>query len=196
MHISDLHRSYAAPVRFRCLRRDLLPLTIGHLETMERMDCTEPLGAANLGTAVLICSMPWRDWPSFSTSRLLKYRMAVWRAQLGEWDIARETCAFFAYLEHEMSGPSMSPPFGAKPGKPSIIPFSRWLCVRLCNQLGHDPLKVRDYLVRDAMWDNATLAEMTGNAVVEELPYDERVVAMQASLPSDEEILKSVGVNP
>jgi hypothetical protein len=60
----------------------------------------------------------------------------------------------------------------------------------LCSCLNHDPRHVRDYRVRDALWDHAALAEMDGRGTVEELPYDERVAEMEAALPPDDVMIE------
>ena len=190
MHIAALHRQAAAPVRHRCMGRDLVPMTIGHMELLEQMECESPANVQDLGTAVLICSRPWHEWKAFASSVLMPWRMWRWKMQLGEWDFVRECIAFHDYLAENATGPAIAPPAHAKGDPmPSVVPFSRYIRVFLCAKLGASPDTVRDYSVRDALWDHATFAEMDGRGTVEALPYDERVAAMEAMMPPDEVLI-------
>jgi hypothetical protein len=183
---SELHAAAGVPVQFRCIRLRLLPLTIGHVETLERMGCMNPTDIPTLSLGVMICALPHDRFARFIAGPWLRLALWVWRKTAGQWDFDAERWAFVAYLNHEMSGPPFSRSFGSGEAPRSVIPTSRYLSVFLCSRLGHDPERVRGYRFRDALWDHYTLAEMDGRGSVEEMPYDDRVAAMEAALPPDD----------
>ena len=196
MHISDLHRLSAVPIRTRCIGLTLEPLSVDHLEALERFGVDWPQDAASLALAVFVCAVP-RDRLAWLLARPWAMRVAwwVWGKTAGEWDSSSELRVFHAYLSREISGPSVSAPFGASGGGArSNVPLSVYLRTLLCARLGASPETAGAVRVRDVLWQQAALAEMDGRGVVEAAPVDERVAEMEATLPPDDVILRAMGV--
>lgn len=193
MTTSELHSLCVAPIRWRCIGIDLEPLTLGHLETLERLGLTQPKDAAELATAVFVCAVPWRRFEKLVRSRFaLRLSLWLWRRTVREWDFEENLRVFSAYIVHAFSGPNTSRPFGAGEAgsSRSAIPTSRYLACFLCQRLNHDPLAVRDYQVRDALWDHACVMEMEGRAVVDEVSELDLFRQSEEAMPPEAELIR------
>jgi hypothetical protein len=179
----DLHAAAGVPIQFVCIGRKLLPLSLGHLEILERCGCLAPSDVSSLCVAVMVCAIPSEKWDAFISSRWFGLAMWLWRRSVREWNFETERAAFMAYLHHEMTGPPFSRAFGSGACARSYVPTSRYLSVFLCSRLGHDPERVRSYRYRDALWDHYTLGEMDGRGRVDEEPLEEFLERAEASMP-------------
>jgi hypothetical protein len=184
---SELHSLAGTPIRFRVIGLCMLPMTLGHLETLERLGVLNPCNVSELSLAALVCAIPWDKFQRFTTSLWLRPALWLWGRTVRQWSFEEELGAFRAYVGHSMSCPPVSPVFGdTSTGVRSDVPFSRYLRVILCSRLGYRPETVRDCPLQDALWDHATLAEIAGRGKVESAPYEERVAEMEAMMPPDD----------
>lgn len=178
MTSSSLHARCGVRERWQVLGLDLLPLTLGHVDMMERFGVSAADNATDLATACIICSRPWRQVLPFFQSWTLPFRLLKWRWVLGPWDFAEKAALFHAYLRHNTELPIVT-----IKGDPSSsgVPFSRSLRVFLLSELNYDPATVNDTLFLDALWDMVSLQDMRGKVSVSEMSEDELEERMAAA---------------
>lgn len=170
MTSSDLHARVGVREEWRILGLRLLPLTIGHVDMMERFGVESAETATDLATALIICSRPWREVLPFFQSRLLPWRLFKWKWAVGPWEFLEKRAMFAEYMRRntelpmlELKGESSN----------SGTPFTRHLRAVLLSRLNYRPETVMDALFLDALWDYVAIGELNGSLKVRDISEDE-----------------------
>ena len=179
MTSSDLHARVGLHEEWRILGLPMLPLTIGHVDMMERFGVDGATNATELATALIICSRPWREVMPFFQSRRLTLRLLVWKWALGPWDFAEKAAMFSEYIKSQTELPMLE--LKGESSK-SGTPFCRHLRAVLLSELNYRPETVMDALFLDAMWDYVALGELKGTIKVRDVSEDEMERRMAAAI--------------
>lgn len=152
MTAAEIHARTLTWARFKILGLDLLPLTLGHLRILESLDCYEARDPGELGLACIVCSRPAARAIPFLKSRLLPFRLLVWRLILGRWDFAEKRQDWSDYLRfnHEMPETLQSVDASAPQ---CHVPTHQMIRSRLMADLHIAPGAIDDMPILQAMWD-------------------------------------------
>lgn len=170
---AELHSRLSTPHAFECMGLPLVDLTLGHVRVMDHLGCARAKDPSELALAVLVCQQPWRQALPYLRSRLMPFRLWVWRRYLKEWDFAKEAEAFNAYMLHHTELPVITPKNPRSHGR-IPIPTHQLLRVVLQHRLGYRPETVDDTPYLQALWDVATLNVIIGTASI--MDMDEKAL--------------------
>jgi len=174
---AEIHARTLGVMRFRILGLDLLPLTLGHLRILESLDCYEARDPGELGLACIVCSRPAARVLPFLKSRLLPFRLLVWRLILGRWDFAEKHQAWSDYLRFNQEIPeTLREMDGTMPE--CHVPAHQMIRSRLMSDLNVDYRDIDNYPVLQALWDllatdvrhrRVTMLDKTASDIEEEM---------------------------
>lgn len=173
--IGLLHGRAAGVARCRILGVRLVPLLVGHLRHLEDEGCEPVRTPAELGTAILICSMPPRKWKRWRNSRWALVKVALWSRLIGKWDFAEKLSLWCDYVRWHTEMPVF---IGKGEGRRSELPSYRLMRVRLM-RLGYHPHEIDLLPYQDALWDLLAASEIDGAGEVK--PYTQAEMDEQAA---------------
>jgi hypothetical protein len=188
MPAADLQLRACIEDPFIILGQRLLPLRLGHVELLTRLELDLIVTKAQLALAVLICSNPPAKFETQFHRRRLSNLIWLWRLNHQKWDLLEKVKLFREYLDYHLSRPEIH--LAGKRRREieenvSRIPFHQQLRTVLISRLNYDPATVMDVTMQRALWDYYTWAELEGHISVMPQTADEVQKALDA-LDSEE----------
>lgn len=184
MTVLEQYRTLTLPLPYRVLGQRLLPLTIGHMLILDRLDIWDVRSPENLILAVTVCSQPAEDYERFFTSwRAVLARLWTRKARriLSDPVQFEERARLFReYIEENTEWPEYTS--SSDTGSDSIIPFAQSLRVTMISKLGYRPEDVNGTPYKQAVWDYLTYCEQEGGITISDVGdrYGEEIERMEA----------------
>lgn len=171
MTVLEQYRSLTLPIPYTVLGQRLLPLSIGHMLILDRLELWDVQTPENLILAVSVCSQPAEDYEGFYSSwRAILARLWVWRVRRIVNDLIQfqeRARIFREYITEHTEWPEYTSTSDTE--SDSIIPFCQSLRVTLISKLGYSPCEVNRTSYKQAVWDYLTYCEQEGGIAISDV---------------------------
>lgn len=160
--MSDYYSSIL-PEQYTVLCRELKPLTLGHLNILQRLDCVPVVDDDSLILAVLVCSTDATTLEELFNDRFLGMKLWLWKVLMFkiDWDTAHEL--FSEYFDLHLSQPSWAANHKSSSDKRSGTPFNQVLRTTCLSKLNYDCKTVLTTPWQQMLWDYLSYHEAEGN---------------------------------
>lgn len=159
------------PPRTQVLQVQLLPFSLGHLLTLEKIEspfiCGESFRVLDLFAAVRVCSLTWEECQQFvECTEEYADQFREWVAKVGEVDFVEKGKLFGEYLERGKRYPDFKTEERDGVGGETWTPIEQRMRVRLIRDLGLTESEVMNRPLALCWWDFMTLEEEKGNCSI------------------------------
>ena len=191
---SEIHLRVTIPEPTVILGQELLPLSIGHLLHLDRLELIPPDSPELLISAILVCTREASDIAPTFRDPWLEWKLRVWLFRVSpfrdiDWTEPME--AFGEYVRAGTESPSAIPLHEKKSMGDSGTPFLQHVKATLQARLNYTPTEAINCSFAQAMWDYFSWHEMEGN--VEVCDREKRAeLKAQADSEHDELIAEAV----
>ena len=160
--MSDYYASIL-PEQYTVLCRELKPLTLGHFNILQRLDCVPVVDDDSLILAVLVCSTDATTLEELFNDRFLGMKLWLWKVLMFkiDWDTAHEL--FAEYFDLHLRQPSWASNHKSTSEKHSGTPFVQVLRTTCLSKLNYDCKTVLTTPWQQMLWDYLSYHENEGN---------------------------------
>ena len=186
-----------SPKLVSVLKLPLLPLSIGHLELLEKSgnpfldpDCPAHIFILpQLMEAALICSQTVGDAQRMDYDILLGLKIKIWGWRIRKCDTVKEAQIFKEYIKEGTRDPITAPGSGRTPGAPWYLRLKQFLRLRS----GLSASQAVNYPYAKASWEYCAYFESEGQA---QIRNSQELASAESIAANESDVKKFMEANP